>query len=227
MPLDYYREAMTILPPPYLVFSDDLAWCRAHLPRELCVFVEHNRNYEDLFLMTMCDAHITAQLHLLVVGGVARWRPGGLPPELVPAAPGGAPRPRGVLPPGRDSPRGSPRAWRLTSPPSTWPTRPEPPCSSSGRGSWDGGSPPGRPTRATASRCSPDGHPSRRSPRRSTSSSATPVTRASSPGRWNPAPTSSGAQGRCCPPPRRPRTRPSTSRPCTSCWSSCATEAGQ
>ena len=60
LPLDYYREAMTILEPPYLVFSDDLAWCRAHFPRESCVFVDHNRDYEDLFLMSTCDAHITA-----------------------------------------------------------------------------------------------------------------------------------------------------------------------
>jgi hypothetical protein len=60
LPLDYYREAMTIFEPPYLVFSDDLAWCREHLPQETCVFVEHNRDYEDLFLTVMCDAHITA-----------------------------------------------------------------------------------------------------------------------------------------------------------------------
>jgi hypothetical protein len=60
LPLSYYHEAMALLPPPYLVFSDDLPWCRTHFPPESCVFMEHNRNYEDLFLITMCDAHITS-----------------------------------------------------------------------------------------------------------------------------------------------------------------------
>ncbi|HVB91898.1 MAG TPA: alpha-1,2-fucosyltransferase [Acidimicrobiales bacterium] len=59
LPLDYYREAMTLTSGPYLVFSDDMAWCRAQLPGD-CIFVEHNRDFEDLFLMTKCDEHITA-----------------------------------------------------------------------------------------------------------------------------------------------------------------------
>ncbi len=60
LPLDYYRDAMALLPPPYLVFSDDLAWCRANFPQDSCVFIAHNRDYEDLFLMAMCEAHITS-----------------------------------------------------------------------------------------------------------------------------------------------------------------------
>jgi hypothetical protein len=59
LPLAYYVEAMSLTTGPYLVFSDDIAWCRAHLPGD-CLFMEHNRDYEDLFLMTACDEHITA-----------------------------------------------------------------------------------------------------------------------------------------------------------------------
>ncbi len=56
---DYYDEAMSRTKGPYIVFSDDLEWCRQNLPRD-CIFMEHNRNFEDLFLMAACDEHITA-----------------------------------------------------------------------------------------------------------------------------------------------------------------------
>jgi hypothetical protein len=56
---DYYHEAMSQTEGPYLVFSDDLEWCRQHL-RGDCIFMEHNRNFEDLFLLSACDEHIIA-----------------------------------------------------------------------------------------------------------------------------------------------------------------------
>jgi hypothetical protein len=59
LPLAYYVEAMAITQGPYIVFSDDIAWCRTHLPGD-CIFMEHNRNHEDLFLMAACDEHIIA-----------------------------------------------------------------------------------------------------------------------------------------------------------------------
>ena len=59
LPLDYYVEAMSLTHAPYLVFSDDIGWCRENLPGQ-CLFVEHNRDFESLFLMTVCDEHITA-----------------------------------------------------------------------------------------------------------------------------------------------------------------------
>jgi hypothetical protein len=57
--VEYYAEAMSRTQGPYLVFSDDIDWCRANLPGD-CLFVEHNRDYEDLFLMAACDEHIMA-----------------------------------------------------------------------------------------------------------------------------------------------------------------------
>lgn len=59
LPIDYYEEAMSLTQPPYVVFSDDIAWCRTHFPPD-CLFVEHNRDWEDLLLMMTCDEHITA-----------------------------------------------------------------------------------------------------------------------------------------------------------------------
>jgi hypothetical protein len=59
LPLAYYTEAMELTRGPYLVFSDDMEWCRRNLPGD-CLFMEHNMDFEDLFLMTACDEHITA-----------------------------------------------------------------------------------------------------------------------------------------------------------------------
>jgi hypothetical protein len=50
---------MSLTRGPYLVFSDDIDWCRANLTGD-CLFMERNRDYEDLFLMAACDEHIMA-----------------------------------------------------------------------------------------------------------------------------------------------------------------------
>lgn len=71
--MDYYEEAMAATSPPYLVFSDDIAWCRSTFPNE-CVFMERNRNYEDLLLMASCDAVVTANSSLSWWGA---WLSGG------------------------------------------------------------------------------------------------------------------------------------------------------
>ena len=67
--LDYYREAIRrardrLSDPWFFVFSDDLAWCRAHLPVERGEFVDlaHSRvaPCNDLRLMSRCQHHIIA-----------------------------------------------------------------------------------------------------------------------------------------------------------------------
>jgi hypothetical protein len=59
LPVAYYTDAMELTRGPYLVFSDDIEWCRRNF-QEDCYFMEHNMDFEDLFLMTACDEHITA-----------------------------------------------------------------------------------------------------------------------------------------------------------------------
>jgi hypothetical protein len=59
LPLEYYVRAMELTEGPYVVFSDDIEWCRRNLPDD-CYFMEHNLDFEDLFLMAACDQHITA-----------------------------------------------------------------------------------------------------------------------------------------------------------------------
>lgn len=58
----YYDRAMGLFPPgtTYLVFSDDIPWCRAHLAGSQFVFVEGQDAPEDLFLMSLCESHIIA-----------------------------------------------------------------------------------------------------------------------------------------------------------------------
>ena len=71
--MDYYREAIKIMKAEgyrkFLVFSDDLDWCRQNFKNESSIlwggtdftFSDRNfANYEDLFLMNFCDSHITA-----------------------------------------------------------------------------------------------------------------------------------------------------------------------
>ncbi len=57
--IGYYRRAMALTQGPYLIFSDDLDWCRRHLPGD-CVFMDRNRDYEDLFLIATCHEHVIA-----------------------------------------------------------------------------------------------------------------------------------------------------------------------
>jgi hypothetical protein len=56
---EYYEEAMSITSAPYVIFSDDIKWCRRQFPSD-CIFMTHNRDYEDLALMASCDAIVTA-----------------------------------------------------------------------------------------------------------------------------------------------------------------------
>lgn len=70
--MSYYNEAIKIMKAKgykkFLVFSDDLDWCRHNFKGEKSLwgnteyeFSDKNTaNYEDLFLMSFCDAHITA-----------------------------------------------------------------------------------------------------------------------------------------------------------------------
>ncbi len=59
---DYYERAMALMGPraAFLVFSDDIAWCRDRFRGPRFVFVDEGDNIEQLFLMTRCDSHIIA-----------------------------------------------------------------------------------------------------------------------------------------------------------------------
>ena len=59
--MDYYNKAMQTLEPfhvgRYLIFSDDLPWCKANFTGDQYVFIEDD-DYVELFLMGMTTHHI-------------------------------------------------------------------------------------------------------------------------------------------------------------------------
>jgi len=60
---DYYQTAMGKFAPDvvkFLVFSDDIEWCREEFKGDQFIFVDSGSPYSDLKIMTMCDHHIIA-----------------------------------------------------------------------------------------------------------------------------------------------------------------------
>lgn len=60
-PMGYYFQAMELISPKvskFLVFSDDIEWCKENFTN--CHFVEGNTNIFDLIFMSLCDHHIIA-----------------------------------------------------------------------------------------------------------------------------------------------------------------------
>jgi len=59
---DYYARAFAQFGPAtrFVVFSDDLEWCRAKFADERFAFIEALTDIEDLFLMSWCRGHIIA-----------------------------------------------------------------------------------------------------------------------------------------------------------------------
>jgi len=64
MTMNYYRNAMKLFPNhKFLVFSDDINWCKEYLPNELSPnleFSEGKTEVEDLILMANCEHNILA-----------------------------------------------------------------------------------------------------------------------------------------------------------------------
>jgi hypothetical protein len=60
---DYYQSAMKKFNSngiKFLVFSDDIDWCREEFKGDQYIFVDSGSPYSDLRIMTLCDHHIIA-----------------------------------------------------------------------------------------------------------------------------------------------------------------------
>jgi len=59
-PMEYYRQAMALVKADrYLVFSDDIPWCKMAFGNDPnVIFSEGHSEVIDLFLMSLCDANI-------------------------------------------------------------------------------------------------------------------------------------------------------------------------
>mgnify|MGYP001412022228 CR=1 FL=1 len=58
--IEYYEKALSMIQGNVLVFSDDLDWCKETFLGDRFTFISGNRDYQDLFLMSMCKNNIIA-----------------------------------------------------------------------------------------------------------------------------------------------------------------------
>jgi len=60
--LDYYQKAIKefSIDTKFLIFSDDIDWCKKSFKDNNFVFIEHNLDYIDLWLMSLCSNNIIA-----------------------------------------------------------------------------------------------------------------------------------------------------------------------
>ena len=58
--VEYLQKAMKVVGPVdnYLVFSDDINWCKSVLQGDKYIFIEGNKDYVDLFLQSKCYHNI-------------------------------------------------------------------------------------------------------------------------------------------------------------------------
>lgn len=61
--IEYYKRAISIIGEKtlFLIFSDDIDWCKSNLDFiENKIFISGNLDYQDLYLMSMCNHNIIA-----------------------------------------------------------------------------------------------------------------------------------------------------------------------
>lgn len=61
--IDYYKAAIgkfKLKNTKFLIFSDDINWCKTRFIGDKFVYIENNLDIEDLFLMSLCNHNIIA-----------------------------------------------------------------------------------------------------------------------------------------------------------------------
>jgi hypothetical protein len=59
--IEYYKQGVEILnnvTDLFVVFSDDIQWCKENLKLENIVYIENEKDYIELYLMSLCDNNI-------------------------------------------------------------------------------------------------------------------------------------------------------------------------
>lgn len=65
LPVSYYLNGINYIEyktniDKIYVFSDDIKWCKNNLLDNRCIFVESMKDYEELFMMSLCEHNIIA-----------------------------------------------------------------------------------------------------------------------------------------------------------------------
>jgi len=61
--IDYFNKGIEILDSKtekYLIFSDDINWCKENFKGNKFIFIENEKDYIELYLMSMCSNNITS-----------------------------------------------------------------------------------------------------------------------------------------------------------------------
>jgi len=59
--LDYYNKAIEMMDVDlFLIFSDDIEWCKKNFIGDKFIFIDKNTDYIDIWLMSLCDNNIIA-----------------------------------------------------------------------------------------------------------------------------------------------------------------------
>lgn len=59
--IEYYNEAIKLMDvDKFLVFSDDIGWCKENFIGDNFIFIEGNVDYIDMWLMSLCENNIIA-----------------------------------------------------------------------------------------------------------------------------------------------------------------------
>lgn len=77
VPTQYYVEAMKWIPEVdyFLVFSNDLSWCKDHFKGGKFIFVEGQKDIEDMFLMSFCKHNIIGNSTFSWWSAWLNWNP--------------------------------------------------------------------------------------------------------------------------------------------------------
>jgi hypothetical protein len=59
--INYFNQSINVVNPTtdkYVIFSDDIEWCKLNFKGEKFVFIENEKDYIELYLMSMCSNNI-------------------------------------------------------------------------------------------------------------------------------------------------------------------------
>lgn len=60
--VDYYLSGIEILKDKtdiFVIFSDDINWCKENFKSDNIIYIEQEKDYIELYMMSLCDNHIT------------------------------------------------------------------------------------------------------------------------------------------------------------------------
>jgi hypothetical protein len=61
--INYFNDAISIVDSntdKYLIFSDDIEWCKENFKGDKFIFIENEKDYIEIYLMSMCSNNITS-----------------------------------------------------------------------------------------------------------------------------------------------------------------------